>query len=254
LNYDILYANIVRKSNKMKKKLSERFKFIRKKEKKRGYKCWWRDTFEAIIVAALLALFIRTFLFGTFKIPTGSMIPNLLIGDHLIVNSLIYGPTLTDFEKYIVPIKEIERGDVVVFDYPHDLKTQFVKRVIALPGETVEIHDKTVMIDGEELNEPYAHYSAYSDYYIRKDFGPYKVPEKHYFVMGDNRDNSNDSRYWGPVPRNLIRGRAFIIYWSYEATTEEYLSTGWQRIVNLGKTFINFFKNTRWERTFLIVN
>jgi signal peptidase I len=227
--------------------------FKRKKEKEPTYKSWWRDTFEAIVVAALLALFLRTFVLGTFKIPTGSMIPNLLIGDHLIVNSFIYGPAPTKIERAILPFKDIERGDIIVFNYPYEPNTQFVKRVIGLPGDVIQIKDKTVYINGKETIEPYAHFIDYSSSHIRPGFGPYKVPENNYFAMGDNRDNSNDSRFWGPVPRNYIRGNAFLIYWSYEATTEEYLATGWNRIVNLGKTVVNFFKNSRWERTFKII-
>jgi len=230
------------------------FKIFKKKEKLPTYKCWWRDTFEAIIVAALLALFLRAFVFGTFKIPTPSMVPNLLIGDHLIVNSFIYGPAASPLDKALLPFDDIDRGDIVVFNYPYDLKTQFVKRVIGLPGETVEMKGKTVYINGKPLEEAYAHYQEYQGIYLRKDFGPYTVPEEQYFMMGDNRDNSNDSRFWGPVPRSLVRGRAFMIYWCYEATTDEYLSTGWNRVKNLAKTALNFFKNTKWNRTFKIVN
>lgn len=232
----------------------KKLKFFRqKKEKVPTYKSWWRDTFEAVIVAALLALFLRTFVLGTFKIPTGSMIPNLLVGDHLIVNSFIYAPAPTKFERAILPFKDVERGDVVVFNYPFDPNTQFVKRVIGLPGDMLQIRDKTVYVNGKELIEPYAHFIDFSSSYIRQGFGPFTVPENNYFVMGDNRDNSNDSRFWGPVPANLIRGSAFLVYWSYDATTEEYLATGWNRIVNLGKTLVNFFKNSRWERTFKII-
>jgi signal peptidase I len=227
--------------------------FKRKKEKDPTYKSWWRDTFEAIIVAALLALFLRTFVLGTFKIPTGSMIPNLLIGDHLIVNSFIYGPAPSGFERAILPFKDIERGDIIVFNYPYEPNTQFVKRVIGLPGDVIQIRNKTVYINGKEIIEPYAHFIDYSSSHIRPGFGPSKVPENNYFAMGDNRDNSNDSRFWGTVPRNYIRGSAFLIYWSYEATTEEYLATGWNRIINLGKTVVNFFKNSRWDRTFKII-
>ncbi len=227
---------------------------FKKKEKLPTYKSWWRDTFEAIIVAALLALFLRTFVFGTFKIPTPSMVPNLLIGDHLIVNSFMYGPTSTGLEDVILPHDEVERGDVIVFNYPYDMNTQFVKRVIGLPGDEIRMEGRKVFINDEYIDEPYAHYKSYTPDNLRKNFGPYRVPKNSYFVMGDNRDNSNDSRFWGTVPRNLIRGRAFMIYWCYEASTEEYLATGMDRVKNLFKTMINFFGKTKWERTFKIVN
>lgn len=232
----------------------KKFKLFKKKERIPSYKCWWRDTFEAIIVAALLALFLRTFVFGTFKIPTESMVPNLLIGDHLIVNSFIYGPTATGLERALFPFAEIKRGDIIVFNSPMDPNVQFVKRVIGLPGDKIKIDGSKIFINDEKLDDPWAHLQSWRPEESRRRFQPVRVPENSYFVMGDNRDNSNDSRFWGPVKREMIRGRAFLIYWCYEASTEEYLATGMERIKNLFKTFWNFISKTRWERTLKIVN
>ena len=221
-----------------------------------------REHFESICVAVILALFIRTFVVQAFKIPTGSMENNLLIGDHLLVNKMVFGPTATPVEDKLIPIRDIRRHDVVVFKYPMEPERDFIKRVIALPGESIRISSKRVFIDGEPLDEPFTYYAeppghseigAFFDS-RRDDMPEMVVPEGHYFVMGDNRDNSHDSRFWGALPRDLIKGRALIVYWSYAAPKEAYLATDLaDRFKDLFEVILNFHKNTRWDRFFHLV-
>jgi signal peptidase I len=205
-----------------------------------------REYFESLVIAVVLALFVRTFVVQAFKIPTGSMEQNLLIGDHLLVNKFAFGPAPTRAEQILLPTKDIRRLDVIVFKYPEEPERDFIKRVIGLPGETVELRNKRVYIDGRRLEEPYVFYledppplpeemsselpGLGSD--PRVQYGPVTVPEGHYFVMGDNRDNSQDSRYWGFLPRENVKGKALVIYWSYAAEAGSLLSaTRWTRIL-----------------------
>jgi signal peptidase I len=219
-----------------------------------------REYFESIVVAVILALFIRTFVVQAFKIPTGSMEENLLIGDHLLVNKFVYGPTTSGLEQSLLPIASIERGNVIVFKYPVEPERDFIKRVIGLPGETVEVKDRKIYINGAPIDDPHAHYllpAASGDYHevtsfdVRERYGPVTVPANHYFVMGDNRDNSQDSRYWGFLPRDLVKGKALVIYWSYESEREEFEEAGaGATIRNLVSVFTHFFTRTRWSRMF----
>jgi len=185
-----------------------------------------REYFESICVAVILALFVRTFVVQAFKIPTGSMENNLLIGDHLLVNKFVFAPTLTRAEDTLLPIDPIRRGDILVFKYPEDPERDFIKRVIGLPGETLELRDKKVYINGKGLDEPYVQFlfpfdpagsgdSGVVDFDVRRNYGPVTVPPDHYFMMGDNRDNSQDSRYWGFMPRNYVKGKALFVYFSF---------------------------------------
>ena len=183
-----------------------------------------REYFESIAIAVILALFIRTFVVQAFKIPTGSMENNLLIGDHLLVNKFVYGSTATPLERAILPMRAIARGDVVVFKFPQEPDRDFIKRVIGLPGETLEVRNKKVYINGTPLDEPYVHFLvppggegqevAPSD--VRETYGPVTVPTDQYFVMGDNRANSLDSRAFGPVPAERLIGRVVLRYWPPE--------------------------------------
>ena len=218
-----------------------------------------REYVESIVIAVILALFIRTFVVQAFKIPTGSMEENLLIGDHLLVNKFFFGPTESRLERALLPIGTIKRDDVIVFKYPEEPDRDFIKRVIGLPGETIEVREKKVYVNGQPLDEPYAHYllpvSTPSEYHevtsfdVRERYGPVTVPGEHYFVMGDNRDNSQDSRYWGFLPRENIKGKALLIYWSYEAEREDYQDEGaGATIKGLVSVFAHFFTRTRWDR------
>ena len=217
-----------------------------------------REYFESIVIAVILALFIRTFVVQAFKIPTGSMEENLLIGDHLLVNKFIFAPASTGLERAILPMASIERGDVVVFKYPVEPERDFIKRVIGLPGDTVEVREKQVYVNGSALDEPYAHYllpasspefHEVTSFDVRERYGPVTVPPNQYFVMGDNRDNSQDSRYWGFLPRTNIKGKALVIYWSYESERDDYQDAGAGAAVrNIASVFTHFFTRTRWSR------
>src|SRR5436309_11078621 len=187
-----------------------------------------REYYEALLIAVIFVNFARIFAFQAFKIPTGSMEDNLKVGDHIIVNKFIYGPGTT--LGGMLPLREIRRGDIIVFRYPLQPETDFVKRVIGMPGDTVEVRDKGLFINGKALNEPYvihddpmvfrarspAEPPLPEPYRSRDQFGPYTVADGTYFAMGDNRDRSSDSRYWGTVPRSHIKGRAFMVYWSFD--------------------------------------
>jgi signal peptidase I len=185
-----------------------------------------REYFESICVAVILAFFVRTFVVQAFKIPSGSMEPNLLIGDHLLVNKFVFAPTLTSLERTLLPIDPIRRGDIIVFKYPEDPSRDFIKRVIGLPGDTIEMRNKKVYVNGEPLDEPYVHFiyppddggSSATDVSggdLLRSFPPMMVPPDNYFMMGDNRDNSQDSRYWGFMPRDYVKGKALFVYFSF---------------------------------------
>jgi signal peptidase I len=217
-----------------------------------------REYFESIVIAVILALFVRTWTVQAFKIPTGSMENNLLIGDHLLVNKFVFGPTASSLERALLPVRDIRRGDIVVFKFPNEPERDFIKRVIGLPGETLELRNKKVYVNGQPLDEPYVHFlepASDSDevtrFDVRERYGPVRVPEGHYFVMGDNRDNSQDSRYWGFLPRGFIKGKALMIYWSYDSERAEPTEPGLGATVKrIASVVTHFFTRTRWERIF----
>lgn len=200
-----------------------------------------REYAESLIIAVVLALFVRTWVFQAFKIPTGSMEPNLLIGDHLIVNKMIFAPTVTGVERALLPQRPIRRGDVIVFKYPEEPERDFIKRVIGLPGDRLELRRKVVYINGQPIDEPYAHLieppSESGDVTgdLREFYGPVTVPQGQYFMMGDNRDDSQDSRYWGFLPAHYVKGRALFIYFSFEngeSVSQTLQGTRWERLFN----------------------
>ena len=179
----------------------------------------WREYAEALGMAIILALFIRTFVVQAFKIPSGSMLPTLQIGDHLLVNKFIYGVRIPLVGGRLLAVHQPQRGDVIVFIYPKDRSKDFIKRVVGLPGERVEIIDKAVFIDGKRIEDSHAFQEPADprhDYRPRDNFGPYTVPDDSVFVLGDNRDHSHDSRFWGSVPIRDILGKAFVLYWSWD--------------------------------------
>ena len=215
-----------------------------------------REYLESIVVAVILALFIRTFAVQAFKIPTGSMESNLLIGDYLLVNKLVYSPSAGDWEARIFGKKQIERGHVVVFKFPETPEKDFIKRVIGLPGESIEIRARKVYVDGKPLDEPYVQFldppqepqeRAVSP---RDFYGPQIVPPGHLFVMGDNRDRSHDSRFWRFLPIDQVKGRALLVYWSYGASREEFQRTG---VVNWVKDTASAPFRARWGRLFKVI-
>lgn len=179
----------------------------------------FREYAEALIVALALAMFIRTFFVQAFKIPSGSMLPTLQIGDHLLVNKLLYGVRVPVVGTRFLSFFEPERGDIIVFVYPEDRDKDFIKRIVGVPGDVIEIRQKQLYRNGKQVDrsiEPYAQYTKGLEPGVRDNFGPVTVPEGHVFVMGDNRDHSFDSRFWGFVPYEDIKGKAFIIYWSWD--------------------------------------
>ena len=208
----------------LKKKIVEQESAPEKKSK-------LRENVEAILVAVVLALFIRTFVVQAFKIPSGSMKNTLLIGDHILVNKFIYGVKLPFVGTTIIPISTPKRGDIVVFKYPLDPDKDFIKRVIAVAGDEVTIRNKKVYVNGELQKDPHA---IFTDPHVipariqpRDNFGPVIVPEHSIFVMGDNRDNSHDGRFWGFVDLDAVKGEAFIIYWSWDS---DHFGVRWRRI------------------------
>lgn len=225
------------------------------------------------IVTILLLLFGTTTLVQAFVIPTGSMEDNLLIGDHLLVDKLAYAPA-GPISKYLLPYTPVKRGDIIVFRFPVDTRQTFVKRVIGVPGDRLHMQNKQVYLNGQPLDEPFKfNKTPYTDSYrdnfpadpntrvddralemLEKNLvsGEIVVPRDCFFAMGDNRDSSLDSRYWGFVPRSHIIGKPLIIYWSYDAPTERLVSSGIdsEHFFDLAR---NFFKKTRWKRTFQLI-
>jgi signal peptidase I len=190
-----------------------------------------RENVEAILVAVVLALFIRTFVVQAFKIPSGSMKETLQIGDHILVNKFIYGVKLPFIDKTIIPIKDPKRGDIIVFKFPEDPKKDFIKRVIAVGGDTVRIRNKKVYVNGKRAEYKQAQFTENQilpgSLQPRDNYGPVTVPQDNLFVMGDNRDQSYDSRFWGFVNLHAVKGEAFIIYWSWDKSK---FGVRWNRI------------------------
>jgi signal peptidase I len=207
-------------------------------------KSTFREYTEAIIIALLLALFIRTFVVQAFKIPSGSMLNTLLIGDHILVNKFIYGIKNPFNGNTWIPLKKPQRRDVVVFKYPLNPKQDYIKRVVGVEGDQIAIKDKKVYVNGEPQEENYAIFldnkTLPPGQQSRDNMGPKTVPPNSLFVMGDNRDNSYDSRFWNFVDLKAVKGKAFILYWSWDKTkfnswtpTDIYRSVRWDRISDL---------------------
>lgn len=197
-----------------------------------------RENTEAIIIAVLLALIIRTFVIQAFKIPSGSMLPTLLIGDQILVSKFIYGIKMPFTGATLIPISNPKPNDIVVFQFPKNPDLDYIKRVIAVAGDTVEIHDKKIMINGTPFNDlhgvfkdPLIHPASID---TRDNFGPVTVPADKIFAMGDNRDNSFDGRFWGFVDLKAVRGKAWIIYWSWDVQ-EPLLSLSRLRSIRWGR-------------------
>lgn len=208
------------------------------REKETGLSVF-REYAEAVTIALMLALVIKTFIFPSFMVPTGSMIPTILQGDQFFVNTFVFGTRVPFSDVKVLAVREPRRGDVVVFEYPKDRRTPYVKRVIGLPGDMVEMRDKRVYVNGEEY---VVESEIHSDPKIvpeRDSFGPIVVPPDSYFMMGDNRDTSLDSRFWGFVHTWELTGTAELIYWSWDIEAGSYLAR---------------FANIRWDRIGTIIN
>jgi signal peptidase I len=244
-----------------------------------------RDTFESLVVTVVLAIFGTTFVVQAFKIPTGSMETTLLIGDHLLVNKFVFA-VRSAFFGHVLPYRDVRRGDIVVFKYPssedeaQEPGEHFVKRVIGVPGDRIRIDHRRVYVNGQQMEEPYVRHAAAPDEprpgdnfpppageylpgstlrwsnsiqsYIQN--GELVVPSGGYFVMGDNREESWDSRFWGFAPRELVSGRPLLIYWSFETPRNEYQRTSLaDRLSQSADLVIHFFSKTRWRRSLKFV-
>jgi signal peptidase I len=198
-----------------------------------------KEYIESIIIAILIALFIRTFIICAYKIPSRSMVQTLLVGDHILVNKFLYGVKIPLLRKTIIPVTNPQRGDIVVFIYPNDRSKDFIKRVIGVGDDIIEIRNKKIFINGKEYSDSYGIYSDNKVIYPasiqpRDNFGPVTVPKNSLFVMGDNRDESLDSRFWGFVDLKDVEGKAFIIYWSWNHDEKQIFNRlRWQRLGNL---------------------
>ena len=213
-----------------------------------------REYAEAIIMALALALFIRTFVVQAFKIPSGSMEPTLQIGDHILVNKFIYGVKIPFTSIQLFPLENPERGDVLVFIYPLDPSKDFIKRVVAVEGDTVKMVNKKLYINGIEVPDLHAVYTEEStlsgEVQKRDNFGPVTVPKRALFVLGDNRDRSLDSRFWGFVPLENVVGEPLFVYWSYDAPTKDWTADNLAERLKFDASIVwNFLKHTRWSRT-----
>jgi len=279
-----------------------------------------RDWFEVIMYGLAIFMFLKGFVFQNFQIPTSSMENTLLIGDHLTANKCVYAPWQWDWEKSILPLKDIDRGDIVVFKYPHDIRQDYIKRCVGLPGDRFEIRNQRIYLNGELLPEHYTYYKSpqfkdrdpenrnypmhydtlkpgiengewvrphdlngryiaeiplreflglsrqtlllldphqgpYYEEWLEKqiDTDGFTIPDGYYLMMGDNRNFSADSRYWGLVPRPLIEGRAYCIWWSYGEEQGTHELTGFDLVWSYLRVPIRFFNHTHWERCFKII-
>ena len=234
------------------------------------------SSLQSLVGTVVIAIFVITFIVQAFQIPSESMENTLLVGDYLLVNKLCYGGT--GLGDHVMPYQKIARGDIIVFHYPVDPQQHFVKRVIGLPGDRLRMVNKKVLINGKPLEEPYVRFlepanNLYRDDFPRTDIpapnmegfwwkqmriliedGELIIPQGHYFVMGDNRDDSQDSRYWGFVPQENIIGRPLVIYWSVQDWDRNPSSTLSGRLQHLAYAMTHLFQITRWNRTLRLVN
>jgi signal peptidase I len=230
-----------------------------------------RDFISEWAINILILLFGTTTLVQAFIVPTPSMDATVRVGDHLLVDKLAYAPA-GPISRHLLPYTEPKRGDIIVFRYPLDIQQNYVKRVIGVPGDHIRVVDKVVYLNGKPLQEPYVQHVASENEPYRDNFpsapsgpvydraremlahnvvnGELVVPPESYFAMGDNRDNSLDSRYWGFVPRENIIGKPLVIFWSYDAPTEDWVDYNANHFMDLAK---NFFFKTRWDRTLKLV-
>ena len=219
-----------------------------------------REYLEAVLVAVVFALFVKAFLFEAYNIPSGSMEQNLLVGDHVVVDKLAWAPRNLPWGP-LLPRREIVRGDVVVFRGPEDPGRDFIKRAVAFGGETVEIRGKRLFVGGVERDEPYV---VHRDPALltgvvvpaslrgRDEMAPRTLPAGTFLALGDNRDESRDSRTWGPVTRRLVKGRALFVYWSVRPPPEPFAGRG-AAVRRVLDGAVHFFSRTRWERTLQVV-
>lgn len=237
----------------------------------------WLTSLQSLLATVVIAVFVITFVVQAFQIPSPSMENTLLTGDYLLVDKLCYGGSGTS--NYLIPYRPIRRGDIIVFHYPVNPSQHFVKRVVGVPGDRIRLVNKKVFVNGVALAEPYVRHikperNPFRDDFPRLDMldpginadwwvqmpklvedGQLIVPEGHYFAMGDNRDDSSDSRYWGFVPRENIIGRPLLIYWSIRETTDlGFPASVGDKLYHFAYAVTHFFQITRWDRTFRVVS
>lgn len=234
--------------------------FKKKKEKIKRDKSVFREYFELIAETAIFLFFVMTFVVQASQIPTPSMENTILVGDFVLINKLAYARTLSAFERFVLPRKSIEKQDLVVFRSLEEPEKDVVKRVIAVSGDKLEIRDKQVFVNDNPLAEDYKiHHDSrvldkdryYAQDYVRDNFGPVVVNPGHSFVMGDNRDNSYDSRWWGELPNDRIKGRPWVIYFSYAAEEDSHLKTSARERL---KKLVSYLPKARWRRIFRLVH
>ena len=226
-----------------------------------------REWYESLLVAGIFVLFVRTFVVQTYQVPTGSMEKTILVGDHLLVNKFAYAPRIPVLSR-LLPYRDVRRGDIIVFKKPGDDVNPgnvLVKRAVAGPLDTVKVRDKALLVNGTPADGPWVQHIDREIYRSgdphvpemaveRDQFGPFQVPASSFFGMGDNRDNSLDSRFWGAIPRDNIFGRPFLLYWSYEAEPNSHIWRGpVAKVRQLASVAIHFFSRTRWDRMFRLV-
>jgi signal peptidase I len=210
-----------------------------------------RDYIETILICVIFVIFSRSFVFQQSKIPSGSMMDTLLAGDYIMVNRFVYSDSSFPWERHILPQRELRHGDVVVFKYPREPEIDYIKRVVGLPGDTIEIRKGYLYRNGERIDEPYV-----QEEYRRgllKPRGPIVIRPGHYFMMGDHRNESADSREWGQVPRELIKGRALLIWWSYEEKNSRAYMSFSERLKSWGDKAVHFFTRSRWSRCLTLI-
>ena len=223
----------------------------------------FREYLEALLIAAVFLGFTNTFVVKTFYIPSGSMKDTLLIGDHLFVNRYIFGQGFK-LERKITPQREIRRGDIVIFRSPESPTTDLVKRCIGVPGDEIRVVDKKLHVNGQEVDDTafasnrdpqlFKRRMFSRQQRLRDNFGPITVPDDEYFFLGDNRDHSYDSRFWGTVPRHYIKGRALMVYWSFGGETSDGQWRSWSdKVAQVGRTAAGFVTKTRWKRSFHLI-
>jgi signal peptidase I len=205
-----------------------------------------REYAETLLICVLFVVYARAFVVQQSEIPSGSMEDTILVGDHVLVDRFLYAPTQLAWERTLLPIREVRRGDIVVFKHPLLPELDYIKRVAALPGETVELRDGQLLVDGRAVPEPYLR----PEDRVVPPFGPVRVQPDHYFVLGDNRSRSSDSRSWGLVPADLIKGRAVLVLFSTQGRSEPGETPGQVTLRSLARKLVDLVFHARWDRFF----
>jgi len=202
------------------------------------------------LICVIFVVFTRAFIFQQSKIPSGSMEDTLLIGDYIMVNRYVFSPADSAWEKALLPVRDVRRGDVIVFKFPEEPETDYIKRVIGLPGDTLEIRRGIVYVNGQRMDDPFVKEA----YRLPDSYPSFTVPEGRYWVMGDHRDRSSDSRVWGYVSRDLIKGRALLVWWSYTEGPNDINLRGMDQLKAIGSKLAHLITRSRWSRCFTLIH